>query len=72
MMELKTNCKDCLHNKMCRFKGNAESDFEKLAGTTYGDGVNDDYSWEIMLSSRHVNVTFSCADFLKKDILFHK
>lgn len=29
----------------------------------YGTGPNDDYSWDDISKSRHVNITFSCTDY---------
>ena len=45
MIKLMTSCKDCIYLKMCKYKGNVESDFNKLKNTTYGSGPNDDYDW---------------------------
>lgn len=63
MIRLKTNCNNCIHNKTCKFKGHAEEDMKKLKNMIYGDGPNDDYNWDTMLESRHVNVDFSCPDY---------
>ena len=68
MITLKTNCDDCIHSNICRFKDNAKSDMERLKGTMYGKGLNDDYDWDTILKSRNVNVVFSCPDFKKKDV----
>ncbi|WP_289290584.1 hypothetical protein [Bacteroides sp. 41_26] len=39
---------------------------EKLKNTTYGDGPNDDYGWDIMMEHEHVDVSFSCPDYQKQ------
>lgn len=63
MIELRTDCLKCKHNKVCKYKGNAESDMKKLKEMRYGNGPNDDYDWDIMMKSRHVTITFSCPEF---------
>ena len=63
MIKLATDCKDCIHSKMCKNKDNAKYDMEKLKRTNYGKGPNDDYGWDLMISSRNVDITFSCPDF---------
>lgn len=63
MIKLKTECEKCLHEKICRNKGNARLAMEKLKNTQYGDGPNDDYDWDIIMESKHVNIEFSCPDY---------
>lgn len=63
MIKLKTDCKDCIHEKVCKNKNNAKYDMEKLKNTMYGKGPNDDYYWYIMMEARHVDIEFSCPDF---------
>lgn len=65
MISLKTNCEECIHKNVCRNKNNAKNDMDRLASMTYGTGSNDDYSWAIMMESRHVDIIFSCHDFMK-------
>lgn len=65
MISLKTNCEECTHKNVCRNKNNAKNDMDRLASMTYGTGSNDDYSWAIMMESRHVDIIFSCHDFMK-------
>ncbi|WP_289307852.1 hypothetical protein [uncultured Phocaeicola sp.] len=36
---------------------------KKLANTTYGNGPNDDYGWDVMMKSQNVDVSFSCPDY---------
>ena len=63
MIKLKTDCKDCIHEKVCKNKDNAKHAMEKLNNTRYGNGPNDDYDWDIMMDTQHVNIEFSCPDF---------
>lgn len=65
MIGLKTNCEECTHKDVCLYRNNAKNDMERLASTTYGEGPNDDYSWSIMMESRHVDISFACHDFMK-------
>ena len=60
---LKTNCKECIHNKLCRHVNNAENLMNELKEKTYGEGPNDDYDWDTMSEHFHVNIEFSCPDF---------
>ena len=30
---------------------------------TYGDGPNDDYSWDIMMQHYNVTISLSCPDY---------
>lgn len=70
MIKLMTSCKDCMHSKMCKYKNNVKSDFNKLKKTTYGSGPNDDYDWETMSVSRNVEIRFACPDYTKKGTTF--
>ena len=36
----------------------------KLKDMNYGTGSNDDYSWDDISKSRHVDITFSCTDYI--------
>lgn len=63
MIKLKTDCKDCMHEKVCKNKNNAKYDMEKLKKSQYGRGPNDDYDWGFMMDARHVDIEFSCPDF---------
>ena len=64
MITLKTKCKNCIHNKMCKNRDNAETDMNKLKNMNYGKGPNDDYTWEDISNSRNVNIVFSCPDYM--------
>ena len=66
MIGIKTDCAKCTHADVCKYKGNAESDMNKLKNMMYGKGPNDDYDWNIMSESRHVNIMFSCPMFTEK------
>ena len=56
MIILKTNCNDCIHEGVCKFKGNAKNEMNKFKNMNYLDE----------LQSRNVKVEFSCPDFEKK------
>lgn len=62
-IKLATNCDRRIYNRVCKHKGNAANDMNKLRNMTYGEGPNDDYSWVTMSEHRHVDITFSCPDF---------
>ena len=70
MFKLMTSCTDCLHSKMCKYKGNVESDFNKLKNTTYGYGPNDNYDWWTMSEHRNVEIRFACPDYTTKGVTF--
>ena len=62
-VNLKTNCKDCIHEKVCKNRGIAESFNKRLSELTYGCGPNDDYDWNTMSDCYHVKIDISCSDF---------
>lgn len=64
-IKLTTNCDECAHKAMCKYKNNAQYAMEKLKDMNYGTGPNDDYSWDTMMEAEHVNITFSCPMFMK-------
>lgn len=68
MIKLMTSCTDCMHSKMCKYKGNVESDFNKLKRTVYGSGPNDNYDWEAMTKQRNVEIRFTCPDYTMKGV----
>ena len=63
-INLKTNCKDCVHKKVCKNHGMAESFneriCERICDLIYGSGTNDDYDYY------HMEIDISCIDFEKK------
>lgn len=63
MIKLVTDCDACIHKTICKYKDNAKADMNKLKNMNYGTGLNDDYDWETISDSRHVNVTFACSDY---------
>ena len=65
MIKLKTDCAKCLHEKVCKHKNNAVNAMIKLKNMTYGNGPNDDYDWGIMMESKHVDIEFSCPDYME-------
>lgn len=66
MLKLRTDCDKCIHSKVCRNKNNPKNAMKKLANTTYGNGPNDDYGWDVMMKQEHVDVSFSCPDYEKQ------
>lgn len=64
MITLKTDCGKCMHNNVCKNLGKAKADMMKLRDMTYSDGSTNEYDWESMSKSRHVDIEFSCPDFL--------
>lgn len=69
MIKLSTECKDCIHEKVCSHKNNAKYAMEKLKSMRYGKGLNDDYDWDYMMEAKHVDILFSCPDF-NSSVLF--
>ena len=67
MINLKTNCEECIHVKICKNKNNAKNFCERLSDLTYGSGPNDDYDWNTMSDHYNVNIDISCPDFKKTD-----
>lgn len=65
MIKLATDCGKCIHQQVCSYRGNAGHALEKLKKMQYGKGPNDDYDWDTMMKARHVDITFSCPDFVK-------
>ena len=63
MIKLMTSCTDCMHLKMCKYKNNVESDFNKLKKTPY-----DSYDWETMSERRNVEIRFACPDYTTKGV----
>ena len=70
MIKLMTSCNDCIYSKMCKYKGNVESDFNKLKNTTYGSGPNGDYDWGTMSEHRNVEIQFACPYYNTKGVIF--
>lgn len=69
MIELKTDCKDCIHNKICKYKDNAKQYMEELKNMTYNTKHN--FNWDTMAAYDHVDITFSCPHFKNgKEIMF--
>ena len=63
MIELATECKQCSHYDVCKYRDNARIAMKKLFKMQYGTGPNDDYSWSDTMLHMHVNITFSCSDY---------
>lgn len=56
MINLKTNCKDCLHNKVCKRADYPQRAYEKLASLREPI-IDDDFYG--------VNIDISCPDYAK-------
>lgn len=71
MIKLSTDCGECAHVGVCRYKHNARYAMDKLKNMIYGKGPNDDYNWDIMMAHEHVDIVFSCPNFNRKqDVLY--
>lgn len=67
MINLKTECKDCIHEKVCKNKGNPIWIKNKLAEMTLGSGPNDDYDWATMTDAYRVKIDISCSDYSRSN-----
>lgn len=67
MINLRTNCEECIHSKVCKNKNNPKTFCDKLKNLNYGTGPNDDYDWDTMSNHYNVKIDISCLDFEKKD-----
>lgn len=65
-VNLKTNCRDCIHEKVCKKRCYPKLFNERLGDLTYGSGPNDDYSWRTMSDYYRVQIDISCMDFEKR------
>ena len=63
MIKLKTDCIDCVHSKVCRYKHNARLAMDKFNESIFVSGSGDTYSWMDKMERDHVDVEFSCPDF---------
>ena len=64
-IKIKTHCKDCVHSGVCKYEGNVESAANKLKKMNYGCGPNDDFSWDIMSTSKNIDISLSWPDYVK-------
>ena len=64
MINLKTNCDNCIHAEVCKRKDKPKYICEKLGDLTFGKGPNDVYDWDTMMEQYKVNVDISCPDFI--------
>lgn len=60
-IKLTTDCKDCVHNAVCKYKDNALNAMERLKNKTF----DVPYTWEDSMNDLHVDITFSCQSFSK-------
>jgi len=66
MLKLLTDCDKCIHKRTCKYYNHPKQAMDKLKDTTYGNGPNDDYGWDVMMEHEHVDVSFSCPDYEKQ------
>lgn len=68
MIKLTTDCKECMHNKVCMYKDNVLN-----AMNIFKSGFYDGYRCDDLMKNKNVDVTFSCPDFRKRDpIVLHR
>lgn len=65
MVTVKTDCNHCIHRNVCRNEGKVDSYAKKLRNTNFGKGPNDDYDWNTISESDHIDIEFSCKDYSK-------
>ena len=58
---LTTNCNECVHKTMCKYKDNAANAMNELKNKSF----DTTYIWEDAMNARNVNITFSCPMFMK-------
>lgn len=62
-----SDCNECHHNAVCKYRGNPEKVMKKLKKTIYDiRDVNADYLFEQMMEQFNVNITICCPDFLQR------
>ena len=67
MIKLKTDCVDCTHSKVCKWKHSARLAMDKLKKETFiSEESNEACTWEDKMTHDHVDIEFSCPDFEKK------
>lgn len=65
MIKLTTDCAKCNHERVCQYKYNARNAMDKLNRMDYID-MNGSGDWNTMMQRRHVDITFSCPSFERK------
>ena len=65
-VNVKTYCRDCIHEKVCRNTGRPELFQQRLCDTNYGSGPNDDYGYDEVSDSYNISIDISCNDFDKR------
>lgn len=69
MIKLKMDCNDCIHNNVCQYKHNARFAMNKFKKSTFASGIsNETCTWEEKMNIDHVDIEFSCPDFVRKEI----
>lgn len=68
MIKLVTDCSDCVHANVCHYKDNAKFAMDKLEKEIFTSKTSVNVStWEVEMERYHVDIEFSCPDFLKKN-----
>lgn len=65
-VNVKTACRDCIHENVCRNVSRPELFQKQLCDTNYGSGPNDDYGYDEMSDYYRINIDISCKDFIKR------
>ena len=67
MIKLKTDCTDCIHSITCRYAHNARFAMDKLKKEVFTSDVSNDFcTWDDKMAHDHVDIEFSCPDFVRK------
>ena len=68
MIKVRTECNECIHCKMCKYIGRADTLSRKLKNTNCRKGPNGDYSWDKVSSIENIDIEFVCPDFIENVI----
>lgn len=63
MIQLKTKCKDCIHEKVCRNVSIPDRLKSHIENVNYGGEQNRIYKLGDMTNNYHINIDVSCANF---------
>ena len=66
MLKLTSDCAECSHERVCQYKYNARNAMDKLKKMEYID-TNGNGSYEDMTARKHIDITFSCPSFERKN-----
>lgn len=62
-IKLATDCKDCVHEKVCKYKNNAVDAMNRFKSSIDGGS-----RWDDSMKNKHVDVVFSCPSFDRMSI----